>query len=171
MKKITKICIFDFDKTLVRTPELEEIKVQYKEKTGKEWPYVGCWSKPESLDMNLFDIPIIKEAVLDYANQLGNEGTLMVLLTGRLKRLETEVKKILVSHNLIFDEYYFNSGGSTLESKLNTLTKLLERYPSVEAVEQWDDRLEHIPYFELWGKMNCQSGRLKDYQINVIIND
>ncbi len=171
MKKITKISVFDFDKTLVKTPELEEIKIIFKEKTGKDWPYVGCWSKPESLDMNIFDIPIIKDTVIDYARELTNENTLMVLLTGRLRRLENEVKKVLTSHNLVFDEYHFNRGGSTLEGKLNALTKLIENHPNVTEVEMWDDRLEHIPYFEQWGKMHCTSGDIQDFKINVIINN
>ena len=33
-----------------------------------------------------------------------------------------------------------------------------------------NDRLEHIPIFEEWGKNHCLSGRLKDFKINVIIN-
>lgn len=170
MKKIEKISIFDFDKTLVRTPELEEIKKVYKEKTGKEWPYVGCWSKPESLDMEIFNIPLIKDTAIDYSNELLNETTLMVMVTGRLRRLEKEVKKILKSHNLVFDEYHFNTGGSTLKGKLNTFTKLIEKYPQVKEVELWEDRLEHIPYFEQWGKMHCKSGDIESFKVNVIIN-
>lgn len=169
MKNITKISIFDFDKTLVNSPELEEIKKVYKEKTGKEWPYDGCWSKPESLDMEMFDIPLIKDTAIDYANELLNDTTLMVLVTGRLRRLENEVKKVLKSHNLVFDEYHFNNGGRTLEAKLNTFTKLIEKYPQVE-VEIWEDRLEHIPYFEQWGKMHCKAGDIKGFKVNVIIN-
>ncbi len=170
MVKIRKLCVFDFDKTLVRSPELEDVKLIYKEKTGNEWPYVGCWSKPESLDMEIFDIPLITDTALDYARVIGEECTMTVLLTGRLKRLENEVKKVLKAHHLVFDEYHFCNGGSTLEFKLNTLTKLLEKHPNIKEVEQWEDRLDHIPYFEQWGKMHCSKDELESYQINAVIN-
>ena len=32
----------------------------------------------------------------------------------------------------------------------------------------WDDRLEHIPIFEQWGKEKVESGRLEDFSITVV---
>ena len=170
MTKKTKLAIFDFDGTLIRNPEPHDAKLIYKEKTGKDWPHVGYWSKPESLDMEIFNLPIIKDTVLDYTKEIANESTVVVLLTGRLERMADLVKKVLFSHSLVFDEYEFNTGGRTEICKMKSMDKLLNKYPDVTELECWDDRLEHIPIFEEWGKNHCLSGRLKGFNINVIIN-
>ena len=53
-----KLISFDFDDTLCHTPLPEDGKQIWFEKTGTEWPYNGWWSKPESLDLEVFDIPV-----------------------------------------------------------------------------------------------------------------
>jgi hypothetical protein len=45
---------------------------------------------------------------------------------------------------------------------------LLEKYPDIDEMELWDDRLEFIPIFEQWGKNQCLSGRLKEFSINFV---
>jgi len=40
---ITRICVWDFDGTLINTPVPEKGYVQYKEKTGQDWPHKGWW--------------------------------------------------------------------------------------------------------------------------------
>lgn len=34
-----------------------------------------------------------------------------------------------------------------------------------------DDRLEHIPHFEQWGKTAVTDGRIKDFEITVVPAD
>ena len=58
-----KLISFDFDDTLVKTPLPEEGKIVWKEKTGTDWPHRGWWSKPESLDMEIFDMSSAIEPV------------------------------------------------------------------------------------------------------------
>ena len=55
---IKKIVIFDFDGTLCFTPEPVEGKKIWFEKTGTVFPYPGWWSKKETLDMDIFYIPV-----------------------------------------------------------------------------------------------------------------
>jgi hypothetical protein len=90
------------------------------------------------------------------------------MLTGRMIKLADSVKKILDSFNLKFDEYHYNRGGSTDVAKIKTMEQLLSKYQTVTSLEMWDDRLEHIPVFQAWGDNLIKSGRLKEFNINVV---
>lgn len=165
---ITKIDVFDFDGTLINTPLPDDGKETYKEKTGKEWPHKGWWSKEESLDMNIFDMPIIDSVIKAHQKEHGRPDTLMVMMTGRLPHLSNEVEKILKSKGLLFDKHIYNMGGATIDSKIKSLEKLLVEFPNVVDIEMWDDRREHIPSFEAWGKKQKESGRITSFFINLV---
>lgn len=170
IENIKKIAVFDFDQTIAYTPLPEDGKIEYKNKVGKEWPYSGWWGRKESLDTDIFDIKINKKVVNDYNDNSNTDKILLVLLTGRISKLSGEVEKILNKHNLHFDEYHYNDGGSTDKFKLSVLDKLIKKYENVEYVEMWDDRLEHIPKFEAWGKNNIINNKIKEFNINVILS-
>jgi hypothetical protein len=168
MKGITKICVYDFDGTLVSSPLPEQGKLAYKEKTGIDWPHEGWWSKPSSLDMTIFDIPVINSVIESYTLEQDNEGTLMVMMTGRLTKLSKEVEIVLTNHGLVFDKHIYNMGGSTIESKIKSLNKLLVEYPNVIDVLLTDDRVEHVPIFQKWGDSQIEQNRLTKFHINVV---
>jgi hypothetical protein len=168
-KKIRKIAIMDFDQTLVNTPTPENGKEKYKEKTGSPWPYNGWWSKKESLDLDIFDMSVVDEVIKDYHIEKQKDDTLVVMLTGRLVKLSEEVEKVLDAKGLEFDEYHYNKGGSTDIAKMKTMESLLEKYPTVDEIQMWDDRILHIPIFEQWGKEQCLNGKLKDFSITVVL--
>lgn len=168
MKKITKLSIFDFDGTLVRSPLPEFGKDIYKEKTGKDWPYVGWFSKHESLDLEVFEIPTLQDVISDYEKEIADESCAVVMLTGRILKLSSHVKVVLDAKGLKFDEYHYNMGGATEHSKMKSMGKLLEKYKEVTEIELWDDRLPHIPLFEAWGAKQIEEGRLKSFKINVV---
>jgi len=171
MEKMTKLAIWDFDHTLINTPLPEVGMLEYTKKTGKEWPHKGWWSKPESLDDSIFDMPVIESVIADYEREKGDDSTLHVMLTGRMPHLSHLVEKILNDKGLEFHEYHYSTGGATEISKIRTLDALLEKYQDIEAVELWEDRMAHLPIFEAWGKKNCESGRIKDFKINLVISD
>lgn len=172
MRKITKLAVFDFDGTLIDTPLSDTGRLEYEKKTGKPWPHEGWWSKAESLDMTIFDIkpiPSVKEA---YHFEKSKDEVLLIMLTGRMinKKIDftNHVKHILDTHGFEFDEYILNRGGSTDVSKIKSMEKLLEKHTDVVEMELWDDRIEHIPIFEAWGKKQLESGRLSKFKINVV---
>jgi len=167
----TKLAVFDFDGTLISTPLPEQGREFYETKTGNEWPHQGWWGQADSLDIDIFDMPVIESVIVDYQREKANPNTLIILLTGRISKLEPQVRKVLASKNLSFDEYHYNTGGSTDQVKLKTLDRLLVENPNIQEVELWDDSQSHIPIFEQWGKNNCLSGRLKDFKINVVIGN
>lgn len=166
MEKITKLSVFDFDGTLVDTPLPEQGKKTYKEKTGQDWPHKGWWGQPLSLDMSIFDMPIIPMVKTAYDKEKREIGTALVMLTGRMSSLANKVKAVLNANKLVFDEYHFNRGGSTDVAKIKTLEILLREYPNVKFIEMWDDRDEHIPIFQAWGDEKVKQGRLKQFKLN-----
>ncbi len=163
---MTKLSVFDFDGTLVDTPLPEFGKQEYKEKTGKDWPFPGWWGQPLSLDMDVFDMPTVPMVMSAYKKEKPNPETGMIMLTGRMVKLGDKVKNILDAKGLTFDEYHYNRGGSTEVAKIQTLNSLLNKYTDVTSVEMWDDRDEHIPIFQSWGDEKVESGRLSDFKIN-----
>lgn len=151
---IKKISIFDFDGTLMKTPHPEEGKKQWEEFTGKEYPHIGWWSKPESLDDSVFDIQPIQSTVNDYLKEKSNPDTLVIMLTGRLPHQAEQIEELLLLHNISFDEYHYKGNGDTLGSKINTIKSLLNRFPNVKEIEMWEDREPHAIEFKKWGEEN-----------------
>lgn len=168
MEKVTRLAVFDFDGTLVDTPLPDTGRGEYEQKTGKPWPHHGWWGREDSLDHTIFDIPVIPSVIADYEKQKEDPNTAVIMLTGRMQKLADKVINILDKHELEFDGHYFNRGGSTDEAKIKTMEKILDEYPNIQEIEMWDDRLEHIPTFEKWGREQVESGRLKDFSINVV---
>jgi hypothetical protein len=171
MEKFTKLIIFDLDGTLLDTPLPDSGKVIYKEKTGEEWPHKGWWSQPMSLNLEIFDIPTVPMVIDAYNEHKKCDKTCKVMLTGRIVKLGDLVKEILKVKELEFDEYHFNYGGSTEESKIKTMEKLLIKYPNIKEMIMFDDRLEHIPIFQTWGDNLVKTGRLDEFKINVVPAD
>lgn len=151
---ITKIAIFDFDGTLMNTPHPDSGKIEWEEKTGEKYPHIGWWSKRESLDTDVFDIQSIKSTIVDYFAETDDPNTLVIMLTGRLPQQADQVEKILNDRGLVFDEYHYKGNGTTLNSKINTIKSLLNRYPNVDFIEMYEDREPHAISFEEWGKEN-----------------
>lgn len=151
---INKISIFDFDGTLMKTPDSTEGKKQWGEFYGKDYPHKGWWGKPESLDDAVFDIQPIESTVSDYKKEINTPNTFVIMLTGRLPHQSSQVEELLALHNIYFKEYHYKSDGDTLTSKLNTIKSLLNRFPQVKEIEMWEDREAHVIAFEEWGKEN-----------------
>jgi hypothetical protein len=154
IENITKISIFDFDGTLMRTPHPEEGKNKWENFYNKKYPHIGWWSKPESLDDAVFNIEPIESTINDYKKEKMNPNTLVIMLTGRIRQLHDQIMELLLLHNIGFVEYHYKDTGDTLNSKINTIISLLNKYPYVKSIEMWEDREPHAISFEEWGKEN-----------------
>ena len=140
--EVKKISIFDFDGTLFASPEKPDW-----------WPMHGFGSKlqtlsppyvPEHPTGDWWSIGNVSVA----RREIGRSDVHTVLLTGRLKTFESRIKDMLDSAGLEFDEYHFCPGGNTLKFKLSVIEDLLEKFPTVDFVEMWEDKPEHIGPFE-----------------------
>lgn len=148
---ITKISIFDFDGTLMATPEPETGMKIYKEKTGKDWPFQGWWGRNESLDMDIFDIKPISSVIADYNKERVKPNTRVIMMTGRIPKNADYVEKILNKYNITFDEYIYKKASDTLSFKINNLEEMLKSYSKLKEIEIWEDRVLHSKAFEEWG--------------------
>lgn len=146
-ENIKKVYVLDFDKTIVDTLEPDEIKSIWKEKTGEDWKFKGIWGRGESLDMNIFNFQTIPHVIDEYNKIKDDETIYKVLLTGRIKPLENQVKHILNHYNLSFDEHLFNNMNDTKIFKLRELTKLLNEFNDIDELHLFDDRIAHADTF------------------------
>jgi hypothetical protein len=154
--EIKKLISFDFDDTLVHTTLPSEGKQIWKEKTGEEWPHRGWWSRPESLDMEVFDIPLNKKIYRRYKQAISDPDNYVILATGRVAPLRDEVYNILGHYGLSFDETHLNPGIDTFEFKSNLFAKLINELEPEEFI-MYDDRQEHLVRFVEWAKqMPCE---------------
>lgn len=146
-----KLISFDFDKTLCQTPEPEYGKDLYKKLTGQDWPHRGWWGRPETLDLNIFSIPLDEFTYQEYLKYSKDDDCYLILATGRLNKLRNEVQEVLDSHSLKFDEIHLNPGMDTFKFKSDLFSKLIFKLKP-ETFIMFDDREEHLLKFETWAK-------------------
>jgi len=162
MEYVDKIVSFDFDDTLVYSPKEDWGKKFWSESTGLDWPYPGWWSKPESLDINIFDIPVNPFVYKKYLEACSEEATLPILATGRLDKsrngerpgrlsLRKQVMDILRHHNIDFGTHtYLNPGMDTYDFKSILYSDLIEKY-NPDTFVMYDDRHAHlVKFIEEW---------------------
>tara|TARA_Y100000389_G_C17463096_1_gene523287 strand:- start:1109 stop:1603 length:495 start_codon:yes stop_codon:yes gene_type:complete len=148
----SKLSVFDFDGTLINTPEpTEKEKKVWEVVNDKEWPFIGWWGRPESLDLDVWPMEPKPEVLEAYKKEMSDPNTMVVLLTGRLEKLRPQVQVILDKNNFDFDAVLLNRGGNTLIDKIGQMNNLLKSNPSIKKLEMWDDREEHFPKFKSWG--------------------
>ena len=161
---------FDFDDTLFHTMLPDPGESIWQEKTGQPWPHRGWWSKPETLDLEVFDTPKNDWVYKEYLKATEDTDSLRILATGRLQKvpnMRENIEKILNKHNFSFDEIwsiksadeqqngngskgiYLNWGGDTFAFKTTLFEKLIE-ITKCDKFVMYDDRDEHLPRFEEW---------------------
>jgi len=99
-----RLISFDFDDTLCHTPKPEEGEKIWLEKTGTVWPYNGWWGRPESIDPEIFEIPLNQWVYKKYLEAVSDPDNYVILATGRLKKKEgmsEHIQTILNKHNII----------------------------------------------------------------------
>jgi hypothetical protein len=120
---------FDFDDTLVHTMLPDPGMQIWEEKTGKPWPYIGWWSKFETLDMDIFDAPKNEWTYKKYLDAKDDPTGYLFLATGRLDKatgMREGVQKILDHYGFDFDEVFLNWGGDTFIFKTK-LSMMIEK--------------------------------------------
>jgi hypothetical protein len=151
-----KLVCFDLDDTLCHTIKPEEGKPIWKEKTGEDWPHRGWWSKPESLDLDIFDIKVNPYVYEEYLKAVSDPNNYVICATGRVEKLRPEVEKLLSEKNLAFDAIYLNTGGDTFNFKCRLFERLIRKL-GVSEFTMYDDRELHLIEFKKWAKtIDCR---------------
>jgi len=143
---------FDFDDTLIHTMLPDPGMQIWKEKNdGKPWPYIGWWSKVETLDMDTFDTPKNEWTYKKYLEAKSDPSGYVILATGRLDTvtgMRQAVEKILQHYEMTFDEIHLNTGIDTYLFKTRLFEKMISKTGCRHFV-MYDDRADHI-----YGKTN-----------------
>lgn len=148
--KTMKLCVFDFDNTLFKSPE-----------PPKSWQG-GWWGKAFSLEPPVVpekpDMTWWSHGLLDKIKECSEQkDCYVILLTGRRENIfKTRVMDLLDQVGIIsyFDFIGLNNKNDTLAYKIETLNKFLEKDPRINEVEFWDDRVIHAQPFKDWAKDN-----------------
>lgn len=148
---IKKLICFDFDGTLIDTPGPEIGREEWERKTGLSWAGRGWWGNPESLNLDIFYIPVNMWVYEHYEKYINDPECHVFLATGRLEKLKGLVNGILEFHNISFPGgVYCNTGGETFNFKKRLFESKIKEFPEAEELIMFDDRWEHIVKFREW---------------------
>ena len=156
-----RVVIYDFDGTLVKSPDRDEGETRYFEATGQMFPFSGWWGRKETLMPPIFpDKPgeehFIMPTVQAYREDAKCDQSELILMTGRPFKHRKRIIEILDHQNIKFHNHYFRGqpgqkGRDTLEIKINFIENDLI-HEGLEILEIWEDRPEHISAFFNMGK-------------------
>lgn len=124
---IKRIAVFDFDDTLVFTPNPEEGIPSYEKATGKPWivrdkqtalahgfpanfQRTGWWGRKETLHPPIFEPhpEKLNQSVANVFHGFRDDAhTYVVVMTGRGANNGGRVKEILANYNIHPDEFFF----------------------------------------------------------------
>ena len=142
---VKRLICCDLDGTLMATPEPQEGMKIWKEKTGQDYPFKGWWSKPESLDLNVFDIKPF-EGVLNLVRmEKKSPDTYVIILTSRMERLRPYVQAVLDANDIKVDRLDMK----TIEkSKGEKVLDYIKEFPDLEEIDVYDDRDSDIDAYK-----------------------
>lgn len=154
-ESIVKIDIFDFDDTLVYTPNDEKgqeiltrynIQAQMKGKPEITLDNDFYWYSAASLEPPIVPNPtpcimLNQKVAHEFYDSARDPKRLTVVLTGRPKHLKLQVKRILDDFKLKPNRLYLvPADNKTLDNKIKKIAELLDEFDHVEEIEMWEDR-------------------------------
>lgn len=160
---MNKIVFYDFDGTLINTPEPETGKKQWEKKYKKMFPYLGWWSKKESLDLDVFDIKPFTHIKNRLNKDFKDPETYVVILTSRIDSLKNQLKKILDANDIEVDEI---STRTKDRNKSVRIKDFLTKFPNVKSIEVYDDREVELVQLRKLKKSLKKDGI--DFEINKV---
>ena len=142
---IKRLAAFDFDGTLMNSPEKEEGKLLWAEKTGEPYPYQGWWGRPESLDLNVFDIKPFSTVFHQLQKEQSTPDTYVIVLTSRQEKLRPQVQAVLDKNNIHVDKLDMKYDW---KDKGRKILDYIQSFPDLEEISVYDDMEEHIVAYE-----------------------
>lgn len=169
---IATLHIFDFDQTLIRTPNPDEGKEAYLTATGTRWKG-GWWGRAESLSPPVLPSPVPDARIIrtTFSEMMEvvhlSQTAVGVVVTGRISKLRAQVLRILdeataalppmstgaanptVPHGAVFT--HPGGGYQTIEFKKRLIYSIVASGPlaehPVKDVHIWEDRRPHAEIF------------------------
>lgn len=156
---ITTLSFYDFDGTLIDSPMPDTGRVEWKNKTGDDYPHEGWWGRPDSLNTDVFDIKPFEAILNQLKADMTKSDTYVIILTARIGRLQDAIENVLRINNIQVDEVSVKNGGAEKDVRVkNFLTK----FPNVDTINLYDDRDKEMKVF---GQLKNDIG--DKYQVNI----
>lgn len=142
-KKIKTLAVFDFDKTLFRSPDAPS------NNKGNWHIKIDSLTPPAVKDVpndNMWNMSIVSKA----KELIDRQDVYCIMLTGRVDNIfEERINELLLQKELLFDKVGLNHfGGDTVEFKVNTIKNLIDKMPNLDRLSMWDDDEEKIEQYK-----------------------
>lgn len=161
---IRRLCIFDFDETLVRAPGYTDKKAVERLHPTIEFPTpYSFYDHPLSLDEEIYNIQAISPVVEDLAEANRDVSSLTILITHRVTRLAGEIEKILTARDLKFDRTAFLGRAS---EKSEILAQELRYNPKVEVIAIYEDSLDQLARYSDFLESKNFKGTVEFYLVD-----
>ncbi len=138
---VTNLEFFDFDGTLVDTPEPEEGMRAYQAHYGQPYPHTGWWGRPESLDLAIWPMKRLPTIYPLYRRARSRADSRLILLTNRVGKLQPQVAALLAKHGMRLDALTFRQSS---ETKGDRVAAWLDAVPTVTTVHVLDDHPDQL---------------------------
>lgn len=150
LEDIKKLCVFDFDNTLMVTPIRKVGVPMWEEYYGEKYPSKSWWGEPYSLDLDVYKdyIKPNNDVLFDFRRNINKKDTLVIMLTHRLPKLSKYVEKVLDKFNIEFDDRLYRR--SYFLTKGDDIGEYIGNLPNLEEIEVWEDRETEIDAINDW---------------------
>jgi len=142
---ITRLCVFDFDGTLIDSPEKETGQRFWSYKMGEPFKYQGWWGRPESLDLNVFDIKPFPKVLSVLNKDISTPATHTIVLTSRQEKLRPLVQAVLDANHIQVDKLDMKRDNRTKGQKI---FDYVSKMPDLREINVYDDRDTDIVSYE-----------------------
>lgn len=142
---VMRLQIFDLDGTLMNTFGPEEGKPMWEKYYGKPFPWNGWWGRPESLDLNVFDIKPFPSVLKQLKKELITPDTYVLVLTSRMEKLRPQVEAVLAANNINVDKVDMKRAEGDKGVKV---MRYVQQFPELKIVNVYEDRDVDIEAYE-----------------------
>lgn len=142
---IKRLIAIDFDGTICDSPEPEEGKKKWEEKYDKKYPYQGWWGRPESLDLDVFNIKPFPEVLKILKKEMKHEDTHVIILTSRVEKLRSKLQAVLDYNNIKVDKLDMKRNEKTKGEKI---LDYIDYFEDLEEISVYDDRDSDIESYK-----------------------
>ena len=142
---IKRLAAFDFDGTLMNSPEKENGIQFWQDKMGYAYPHIGWWGRPESLNMDVFEIKPFPSVLAQLEREKATPDTMVIVLTSRMEKLRPHVTKVLDANNISVDKLDMKKSEKTKGEKI---LDYIKAYPDLSEISVFDDRIGDIEGYE-----------------------
>lgn len=134
---IKRLAVFDFDGTLMNTPDPENGKQFWQDKMGRQYPYSGWWGRAESLDLDVFEIKPFPSVLNQLNKEKGTPDTAVIILTSRMEKLRPQVQAVLDANQISVDKLDMKRAEGDKGVKV---LRYVTAFPELEEINVYEDR-------------------------------